>query len=188
MGATYTNMTIKGPSHDEIFEFVADRAAYVSPVVAGCVVLLDQRSEWDPEYELITLATSLSMRFMSPVLTIKVAHSDFMAYWLHGDGRLLDWYNSFSGEISPGVRLEGPSGGNPDALVSAFGSGRSERVLEILKSPTNRYPIADQRHADLVDELHLPNLSLHIGYDYLCRGIGDSHSLAGFRGTSSASC
>lgn len=88
MGSTYTNLTIKGPKSDQVFEFVGDRPAYVSPVVSGCVVLLDQRSEFDPEYELVALATALSMRFSSSVLTGKVADSDVMAYWLHRNGRL----------------------------------------------------------------------------------------------------
>jgi hypothetical protein len=109
MGSTYTNLTIRGPTQDEVFQFVADRPAYVSSVVSACVVLLDQLSEWEPEYELLTLATAVSMKFSCSVLSVKVADSDVMAYWLHHEGRLLDWYNSYSGDITAGVRLQGPS-------------------------------------------------------------------------------
>jgi hypothetical protein len=190
MGSTYTNLTIRGPKSDQVYDFVADRPAYVSPIVSGCVVLLDQRSEFDPEYELVTLATALSMRFSSSVLTVKVADSDVMSYWLHRNGRLLDWYNSFSGETAPGIRLEGPSGGNPEALISAFGTGSRERIQEILMTPhwPGRYVSEDLRHTDLIDQLNLPRFSVGIGYDYFCRGVARDTSLPHFHATPHATC
>lgn len=186
MGSRYTNLTIKGSTQNEVFEFVADRSAYVSPVVSGCVVLLDQLSESDPEYEMVTLATALSMKFACSVLTVKVVDSDVLAYWLHGKGRLLDWYNSFSGEIEPGRMLQGPSGDKPDALITAFGTGTRERILQILitQHSAGPYVSEDRRHADLLDQLSLPKCAVGVGYDYFCRGVAGNKSLPPFRATS----
>jgi len=188
MGSTYTNLVIKGSTQDEVFEFVHDRAAYVSAAVSGYVVLLDELSELDPEYELVTLATALSMRFSSPVLTVKVSDSDIMAYWLHSKGRLLDWFNSYSGDIASGVYLQGPSGGNPDALIAAFEAGSRERLQEILTTQHSceRYVSEDRRHSDLLKQLRLPQFAVGIGYDYVCRGVHGVGTLPHFRATLNA--
>jgi hypothetical protein len=190
MGSTYTNMTVKGPSQEAVFAYVADRAAYVSAATSGCVVVLDQLSEWAPEYELLTLATALSMRFSCPVLSVKIEDSDVMAYWLHRNGRLMDWYNSFSGETAPGLMLQGPSGGKPSVLTTTFASGSPDRVAEILKTQhaVGPYASEDRRHADLVDQLLLPKFAVGLGYDYFCRGVASSATLPGFHATSHARC
>lgn len=190
MGATYANLTIKGPTQDQIFAFVADRAAYVSAAATGCVLLLDQLSEWEPEYELVSLATALSMKFSCSVLTVKVSDGDVLAYWLHTNGRFLDWYNSFSGETIPGIALNGPSGGKPEALIGAFGAGDARRLHEILRTKhgSGRYSTEETRHADLIKQLGLPESAVGIGYDYFCRGVAGNGSLPAFHATSHTSC
>ena len=173
MGSFYVNVTVKGPAQSDVVAAINERAAYVSPSVAGCTLILDEACESQLEAEIITFAAVLSYRLHCPTFTVLVHDDDILAYWLHRDGSLLDWYNSNPGAFAPpGVTLTGPVGGNASLLASTFGAVESSSLVAALQTshgPGN-YVIETHRHKDIAESLGLPSFSAGLGYGYLQRG------------------
>jgi hypothetical protein len=173
MGSFYVNVTLKGPAHSDIVAAINERTAYVSPTVAECTVILDEACESQLEAEIITFAAVLSYRLHCPAFTVLVHDDDILAYWLHRDGRLLDWYNSNPGVFAPpGMTPAGPIGGNASLLASTFGVSESPSLDAALQTPhgSGNYVIETHRYKDLAQLLGLPSFSAGLGYGYLQRG------------------
>lgn len=173
MGSFYVNVTVRGPTQEDVIAAVGERAAYVSQTVAGCTLILDESCESQLEAEIITFAAVLSYRLHCPAFSAFVHDDDIFVYWLHRDGALLDIYNSNPGAFAPpGMTFTGPVGGNASLLASTFEVAESASLSAALQAPhgAEKYVLETSRHRDLAEALGLPPFSAGLGYHYLQRG------------------
>lgn len=183
MGASYTNITLKGPDQKQVGDFLDQEniAAYVAPAVGGITVVYDQASAHFDEALLTALAGKLSYSLDCVALAVSVYDSDILQYHLYLSGVLTDEYNSSPNywgdeaeEISPTL------GGDTEKLCAAFGAeDRISSVEEILRSHDSGYVFEEVRHADLADALSLPDYVVCAGFqtfagDYAPEGLNRS--------------
>src|SRR5262245_35082797 len=125
MGAFFTNITLSGPSQDEVASALRAerRSAFVSRTTNGRTVVFDEASEEQGAAQ-GELAARLSKRFECAALAALVHDSDFLMMDLFESGRAIDRYNSapsyFEGDGDPD---ELPAGGDAAVLCRAFGGG-----------------------------------------------------------------
>src|SRR5262249_11517814 len=130
MGCMYTNVTVRGPSQDEVLEYLTacGRRAYLSSRVKNCVVIFDEEADKQDTQVLTGLASALSSHFRCAALAILNHDDDIFWYQLHRVGELIDEYNSTPDyfrlppaypNVDSGPHLP-PSGGDALKLCSAF--------------------------------------------------------------------
>ena len=184
MGAFYTNITLKGPVQEAVLTYLRTRGrdAYVAPTINDITLVYDLACESQDERILSALAADLSQAFTCPALAALVHDDDFLVYELFQDGTRVDKYNSdptyFEGE-----RPSPPSGGDANALCTAFEAGAAvERVEEILRAwsgpsggpGASPYLFAQFRHRDLARALGLPQSLSVLGYIYVAQGEAET--------------
>jgi hypothetical protein len=171
MGAFYTSHTVFGVDHDRIVEAMKGRKAALSQTVNGVTVVWDAESESQDDKVIKAAAQHLSSTLAAPVLAVLNHDSDILMYWLYSaQGELVDEYNScpgyFEGEDTP------PSGGDAALLIRTFAPVQPPEVIErILRD--REYVFADDRHAELVASMGLPEFAARTGYGYVTQGDFD---------------
>lgn len=159
MGATYSNIVLRGPEPDEVLDHLRSlkRAAYVSPSDGSCVVVYDHDGEWVPE-QLDELARTLSAEWRCPALaTLNLDDSIFcLILYVNGEKRseYASWFQCYCGGLS---------------LCWSFGRLLSwPLVWALLLPPTTL--IETFRHLWLVRLLGLPIWCVASGYEYISTG------------------
>jgi hypothetical protein len=76
MGSFYVNVTVRGPAQADVVAAVNERAAYVSPTIAGCTVILDDACESQLEAYIVTFSAVLSDRLHCPAISALVHDDD----------------------------------------------------------------------------------------------------------------
>ncbi len=120
MGASYTNITLKGPSQAEVVDALRHigHAAWVSPTHHDITVAYPRRRYFQGHGELVTPARRLSELLHCVALAVEVHDSDTFCYQLFETGKEIDVYDS-----NPSFGYEGnrpPMGGNAFRLCAAF--------------------------------------------------------------------
>ena len=174
MGNSYGNITVKGPTHEQLVEFFteAGRAAYVSPPVGDVTVVFDE-SDMRPEPALLARFT---LKFRCPALYVAVYDDDVMLYWLCGAGRSLDEYVSRPEAVPK--RPERSQGGDASKLITAFDARTDAAVVgAVLRKRTKIdeqgqgcYRMESERHRDLARVLNLPEFAAGTGFTYIQQG------------------
>lgn len=173
MGATYSNLTVRGPSHERVVAVMRalGREAYVGPWEDGCTVVFDSLAEERPGED-ETLAIELSQTLRCAALAVTVFDGDVVAYVLCRGGEVLDRYDSNPG-YNAGYAAH-PFGGDAALLCQVIGAPGSivPEVSRILRAPPRTEPYFDEeaRHADLTDALGLPAYAVGLGYGYVFQG------------------
>ncbi|HEX2081232.1 MAG TPA: hypothetical protein VHG08_26245 [Longimicrobium sp.] len=161
MGATYSNVTLRGPSQEEVAAAVAEAgmAAVVSPTDQGVTVVYDCRCEEDPDV-LPAVTRWLSRRFGCAAWGVYVFDSDVVAYVLCRGGDVVDEYDS-----APGYpHVSGPPRGGNAALLcremqlQPANVAEVERILRTTRKEGD-YLFEERRHGDLMLELGHPDLA-----------------------------
>jgi hypothetical protein len=173
MGSFYTNITLRGPSQEQIVETLTQlrKRAYVSPTINGFTVICEQRCDTQEISILHSLATSLSARFKCPTLAILNHDDDVLWYGLYNQGRAVDEYDSTPGYFEG--RSSRPEGGDANKLCELMGGRNTAKVKSILRKSSGGlrgYLFAAQRHEDLMRALGMPTFSVGLGYEYIERG------------------
>lgn len=183
MGATYTNITLKGPTQKQIGDFLDREAivAYVTPTDGDITVVYDQASSDSDEAALTALAGKLSRSLGCVAFASSVYDSDILQYHLYVSGVLADEYNSrpdyWDDETDENAP---PKGGDDESLCTAFGApDRAASVSRILRSYTpdpladdtpsdgtegSGYIFEEHRHVALLGALSLPAYIAHAGF------------------------
>ena len=181
MGASYTNITLRGPNRDQIAQCLKQmkRTAYVSPTTDGFTVVFDEETENQDDADLMGLASQLSAAFECPALAVLVHDSDILAYWLFDEGTLADEYKSAPGYLD-GLARTHPAGGNPEKLCAAFAAHDAvESVAGVFQAVRSRgiggsqsggYALVEDLHQDLIQSLGMPSFAVSTGYRYLEAG------------------
>jgi hypothetical protein len=161
MGATYSNITLRGPTQEQVVQAVteAGMAAAVSPTDRGVTVVYDCRCEEDPDV-VPPVTRWLSRRFGCAAWGVYVFDSDVVAYTLCRSGEVLDQYDSAPGYPDS----DGPPKGGDAAVLCREMELKPANVAEverILRSPDHRreYLFEERRHGDLMLELGHPDLA-----------------------------
>lgn len=96
MGATYTNVMLKGPTQEQVGDFLdgGNTVAYVTPTDSDITVVYDQASSDSDEAALTALAGKLSRSLGCVALASSVYDSDILQYHLYLSGVLADEYDS----------------------------------------------------------------------------------------------
>lgn len=173
MGAFYTNLTLKGPSQEEILNSLQERDAYVSPTVDGFTVIYDEQCEEQSSKTLTDISSKLSKKLNCIVLTVLNHDDDILFYQLYDKGKLVDEYCSSPDNFEDTEEPSGPKGGNSEILTNLFGGGNKSTIEKILRSNPfieDEYALATDRHADLVKDLGLPAWAVGYGYTYINEG------------------
>lgn len=177
MGNFYTNITIVGPSQDEILNKLNElgRIAYVSPTIENFTTIYDAECEDQNPDVLAKLSEEISKQFNCVCFGVLNHDDDFLVYQLHENGKLVDGYNSSPDYFNPEAEdLSPPQGGNASILCKALNANSNTDVVEsILKSSENEgdtYVFAIERHEALAKALNLPLLSVGSGFMYISRG------------------
>src|SRR5262245_39868131 len=132
MGSFYTSHILRGPSQDQVLDWLEQRPAYVSVTEAGNTVVLDAACESQDGEELAGLAARLSGEFQCPVLALLNHDDDIFYFELYEGGKKTDEYNSSPGYFE-GDPKAGPSGGDAARLARIFGVTDSARVERVLR-------------------------------------------------------
>jgi hypothetical protein len=170
MGSFYTNITLRGATQQSVAEALVGRTCYVSREVDGHIIVTDARCDEQREDELAVLAQQLSARFSVP--TVAVMNHDDDVLWLYVfdrgvavGGEYVSAPGYFSGEKSP------PRGGDSSAIARTFGiADRETNIERILRTGSEDYTFAFQRHTDFARALGLPEQSVGFGYTYIAGG------------------
>ena len=173
MGNFYTNITLRGPSQEQLVETLTRlrKRTYVSPSINGFTVICEQQCDTQKINIIHSLATSLSARFKCPALAILNHDDDVLWYGLYDQGQAVDEYDSTPGYFEG--RSSRPEGGNADKLCELMGSQNTAKVASILRKSSGGlrgYLFAAQRHEDLMRALGMPTFSVGLGYEYIERG------------------
>lgn len=161
MGATYSNVTLRGPAQEQVVQALteAGMTGAVSPTDRGVTVVYDCRCETDPDV-LPAVTRWLSRRFACAAWGVFLYDSDVLLYTLCRGGEVLDQYDS-----SPGYpHGQGqPRGGDAGVLCREMQLKPADAaaVERILRSPDHRaeYLFEERRHGDLMRELGHPDLA-----------------------------
>ncbi len=174
MGSFYTNVTLRTTDRDAVRQHLsaARRRAYISPPVAGAVVVFDQACEDQDPKELNGLASLLSERCACPALAVMINDDDVLWYGLYEAGSLVDEYTSapeyFEGGGAP------PTGGDTARLCAAFARPDVEAdlhgILHRTKDASDAYTFETERHSAVVEALGLPSAAVGTGYNYVEAG------------------
>jgi hypothetical protein len=185
VGNWYTNVAVKGPQQAQVVALLEElgHRAYVTPDIAGWIVVYDQQTdEFDLEL-LESLALTLSTRLFCPALASCNADDDVLWLALYNNGNLATRYASSRKSFEDGDEF-------PDVkdtacvLAQVFEKPEAEKqVLRILRKShgilglLNRalkarlaYVVEVERHLDLSDLLGMPRAAVGLGYSYVNRG------------------
>ena len=198
MGNTYHNITVKGPTHDEIVSYLdaQKQAAFVSPPLQDLTFVYSSDDVWT------TLAEDLSRTFQCPALFTSVYDGDILQYTLYDEGHCIDEYDSapdyFDGE-DWGDEAEAedtrphqpePAGGNAHLLCATFGVGQAVSQVEAILHPPVEEAIRAsgiygfEQHWALVEALGWPPLACITDYRHLERDDAVEDLEAMFAGAS----
>ena len=169
MSEFYANITLQGPSQEEVTAWLnaAGHIAYVSPAERGGVVVFPaDLAATEP------LAAELSRALACRALLVLVLGENVMLYHAYDKGGQADAYVSPHDEPIVGLddTQEPHPPGNAAALCAAFGVdlphqiARVERILRRSNHPTRGYAMAVNRHGELAQALKLPLLAAGTGF------------------------
>jgi hypothetical protein len=175
MGLFYTNVILYKAKQQQIADFLnkQKRIAYVSPTIGNFTVVYDKETEDQDTRVLEKLAGLLTKKFRCKALASLVHDSDIYMYWLFGDGKLIDTYNSLPGYFDSAPAIPIPEGGDGSKLCTAFEKPNAllevEHIFELVKqsnlgTETDKYLSGEDIHAELVRILGMPSFSSFTGY------------------------
>ena len=174
MGAFYGNITLKGPSQEQVATSLRGRRAIVAPTVGHYTVAFDSVCDEQNIDGIQALTSRLSRELRCPALAVIVHDDDVLGYFLYQKGELIDRYNSCPSYFDFDSTDEpvGPDGGSADALCGVFGAGGPKGVEAILRKRPgkNGYVFETERHRDLVSALSLPDFSVGTAFESFERG------------------
>jgi hypothetical protein len=188
MGATYSNITLRGPTQEQVVQALteAGMTGAVSPTDKGVTVVYDCRSEEDSD--VMDMVTRwLSKRFGCAAWGVYVYDSDVVVYTLCRGGEVLDRYDS-----SPGYpnTVGPPAGGNAAVLcremqLKPADVAAVERILR--RRPAT---FEEERHGDLMVEMGHPDLAWATRHSDFWRGepLPDGYTREQFRVVGGAEC
>lgn len=166
---TYANITLAGPSQDEMIALLKSHGvvAYVSNTVrSATVVFHEDLASQEP------LAAELSAAFSCPAIVVMVYAQRVLLYQLYLSGAVADSYVSEHVEELLGSSDTPP--GDPEKLCDAFGRFSAiRRVTSILGKPAKDaqpYAYAGNRHGDLFAALHLPLFAVNASFAAIEQG------------------
>ncbi|MGZ5640025.1 MAG: hypothetical protein ACXWIT_25535 [Burkholderiales bacterium] len=169
MGSFYTSHTARGPSQQELLDWLGTRPALVSKTEAGATVVLDAACEGQDGETLSELAAQISSHFRCVVLAVLNHDDDILYFELHENGEKTDEYNSNPAYFDDHAESDAPRGGDADRLCSVFGaSDDPDKVNAVLRD--TEFVFATERHDALAHALGLPLHSVGVGYSYVSEG------------------
>ena len=176
MGNFYSNVTLKGPTQEDIAGFLRGqgREAIISPAVGDLTVVYDAGAEGEDGAP-VSVAQLLSAQHQCTALAVMCYDDDILYYWLFEEGQEVDTYCSSPGYFEG--RQDPPTGGDAAKLCRAFVCSEVEKTLrDILQY--NKYAGGDlsdseflfetARHEKLCKALNIPEWAVGTGYSYLC--------------------
>lgn len=158
MGNTYKNVTVRGATREALLQATMGRSAYLSPEVAGFVVVYDAAADEDgaPD-ELVALAQRLSAAPGEAALAAAVYDDDVLFLWAFEGGQLVFRYDSSA-----------PATSDAGALCHAVGAQTPpETVSALLRDTDRRFTFASDRHAHICEALGAPICAVAAGYRYI---------------------
>jgi len=164
MGGFYGNITLRGPSQDEVVQALHGRHAAVAPTKNGNTVAFDSACDEQDCDGIQSLAARLSKKLHCIALAVIVHDDDVLIFYLYEHGTLSDAYSSSPDYFAfdPPKMPRGPVGGNPARLCTLFGHGDAMRLGAILQArpDKDKYAFETDRHRDIVHELALPEFAV----------------------------
>jgi hypothetical protein len=171
MGASYTNLTVRGATQRAVADLLAGRRAVVAPARDGHVVVFDERSEQDQEV-LSELAEHLSSSLKTGVLALLVHDDDVLWYRLYDAGRLADEFDSTPGYFDADAEPSAPAGGDGVRLAAVMGARHSPELETALRKSgfdDDGYVFESDRHANLARLLGIPPFAVGTAFASLER-------------------
>lgn len=172
MGATYSNVTLKGPDQAEVVKYLKESGwtAYVSPQLDRFVVAYPGLFEY---YQ--SAARDLTSHFSCAGLAAVIFEDAYFYYELYQAGRTVDTYSSNPRIQDENMFLEpAPRGGDARLLWQTFGANATvKRIDKVLRQPHqqgNDYIAASLRHRELSALLGLPLAAVNCNYDLILNG------------------
>jgi hypothetical protein len=169
MGNFYTNITVKGPSQQDLADFIQTqgRTAYVSNTIRGYTVIFDEKREEQDTRVLAELAAQLSSKLRCAALSVLNHDDDVLMYQLYENGKLLDNYDSCPDYFNTRAKSpRPPQGGDLKKLADTFGVEYPvDEATSILRR--DDYAFAVDRHEELARTLGMPDFVAGLGYHYL---------------------
>jgi hypothetical protein len=179
MGFFYTNITLKGPTQEQVVSYLRrqSRDAYVSPTINDITVVYDRECEDQDTDVLQRVAFDLSRAFDCPALVALVHDDDVLWYALYEHGAYIDAYNSVPDYWDDSEPSE-PSGGDARALCMAFGAEQAIQEVDALlhfapltddpnDAAWDTYLPAEDLHQALARALGFPAYAYSMGYDFI---------------------
>jgi|SRR5277367_2301497 len=185
MGNWYTNVAVKGAEQAQVVATLEElgRRAYVTPEMAGWIVVYDQQTDEFDLGILESLALTLSTRLFCTTLASCNADDDVLWLALYENGSLSTRYASSRKAFEDGDEFPDPKETaqvlgrvceKPDATNHTLSVLRkSHGVLGLLSLYFKirlAYVVEVQRHLDLSNLLGMPRAAVGLGYTYVNKG------------------
>ncbi len=172
MGNFYINVSVKGPTQDDLVSHLTKSGcrAYVSPTVDGVTAIVADQCDPMGGGDFLAFATEVSEALECPALLVMNHDDSILAYWLFECGTLRHEYNSAPGYFTGGDD-DGPEGGDASALCAALGCpGDADAVEQALRRPgaeaDDGFVFALDRHQAVLDALGVPSHAVGLGWSY----------------------
>jgi hypothetical protein len=185
MGNWYTNICVKGAPQSDVIAVLDElgRLAYVTPEIAGWVVLYDQECDKFDLNSLESLALTISTRLSCTTFASFNADDDILWLGVYENGKLATRYSSDRKQFADADEfplIEDVA----DVLCRIFAKPeKSDQVCKILRRPHGALGLLSHflktrlaylfevlRHGDLAEALGMPSSSVGLGYKYVDRG------------------
>jgi hypothetical protein len=160
MGNFYTNITLRGPSQDDVFSALEDRSyrAFVVPTRNGLTVIYEKDCEDQDTNDLTHLGEYLTGRLDCVGLAVLNHDDDVLWLRLFDSGKSVVEYVSRRG-----------SGSGAWALCRAFGRWFAWPLLwPLMRIPYFLFEV--YRHLTICALLGIPRWSVGLGYRYIEEG------------------
>jgi len=166
MGLSYTNVMLYKVEQQAVLNVLRQqrRIAYVSSTPDDFTVVYDKETENHNAGVIETFSELLTQELGCIGLTSLVHDSEFFMYWLYGNGKLLDLYNS----------LPHCLGGDPKTLCGAFhrisAIPEVQKVFELVEQSNLDHEYfqlqfqGEDIHRAFVQALRIPSLGAFMGY------------------------
>jgi hypothetical protein len=184
MGSFYTTATTYGPTQEQVVAEVKSIKTYVAPTKDKFTVFYPDTMSINP-FEISKIFSSISKSLSSPLFVASVYDSDVFFYELWENGNLVDRYVSDPSAFGEGDSRK-PQGGDANKLCVMFSCKDSEKLEKILHTErtSGAYGFEEDRHAEVAEELGLPDHSVGYGYTYIQNGeLPDGYKIEMFHET-----
>lgn len=172
---SYANITLLKVEPEHVKRFLDEKGRHAYMVSDGTIEMVardtviydEELDELDPKV-VTEYAKKLSRQFRCAAFAVVNYNDEALQTWLFQNGEMIDAYCSLPGYLDRSLEETAPACGcNPDKYATIFMDCQAADLRNVAIRPTScdeGYVSATDRHADMVQILHLPRFAVGTGF------------------------